>query len=114
LFADKTGEIVYASLEIISGKSVQTTVAGAIEKNELVLGFKKDNTRHLVLSLAVPITNRRKLYGVGVYNLFMEPLVGSVSKLDGSSIFLVDYQRRIIAGTNKELFEQLDTVFPQF
>ncbi|THB81129.1 MAG: methyl-accepting chemotaxis protein [Desulfobacteraceae bacterium] len=112
LLTDAKGELVYSSPAPASGKSVQTTVAKALEIQKEVVGLEKDNNGSIVLSLAIPIKSRRKLYGTGVYNLGMKDLCQAVSERDGSHIFLVSDEGRLSAGSNPELFSALNLTLP--
>lgn len=110
---DHTGTIRYAAPEKVSGKARQKTVALALDSQEYASGLELDSARNIVLSLSIPFKSRKKIYGVGVYNLSMAPIVAAVSQKDGSDMFVLSPEGKVHAGTNPSLFSELRPNLPE-
>lgn len=109
---DPDGGILYSAPESVAGKSTQKSVTRAIEKVERASALEYDDSQNLVLSLAIPIKSRRKLYGIGVYNLDMNLPARLASEQDKSDFFVVAPDGRLLAGTLPELFAKLKLKLP--
>jgi methyl-accepting chemotaxis protein len=112
LFTDGQGKILYSHPETISGNSIQKSVAQSCASMAYSSEIELDNTGNIVLSLAIPIKTRNKLYGIGVYNLNMQPICDIISERDDSNICLVSDQGHPDAGTDVELFKTLQINLP--
>ncbi|THB81719.1 MAG: methyl-accepting chemotaxis protein [Desulfobacteraceae bacterium] len=109
----REGKHVYSSGEAPNHDKVQQVIKKALDSSSYESGLEYDNTGKLVLSLAIPIKSRRKIYGIGVYNLSMHPIAAQVAKRDRSDIFIVSNKGRLSAGSNPVLFEKLGITLPK-
>jgi methyl-accepting chemotaxis protein len=109
---DSNGKILYSAPETLSGQSNQQSVRKAIESLEIASELEYDHSKNLVLSLAIPIKSRDKLYGIGVYNLNMEAPARFASQQDESEVFVVSPGNQLIAGTAPSLFSDLNLQLP--
>jgi methyl-accepting chemotaxis protein len=110
--ADADGELLYASPEKVSGKSVQQTVHRALASSDYASGIEYDASRNLVLGFAIPIKSRKGLYGVGVYNMSLEAICRSISESDGGDVFIVNEDGGLHAGSNHDLYRSLTLKYP--
>ncbi|MBN2232749.1 MAG: HAMP domain-containing protein [Deltaproteobacteria bacterium] len=111
LLTDGQGEVLYSASAGFQGSAKQGTVDRALASREHAAALETDQTGRLVLSLAMPIKTRSKVYGVGVYNLHLGAIAAAVAERDDSEVFILDADGKLAAGSDAKLFSAMDLKF---
>ena len=106
VISDPQGRILYASDRQLKANA-ENILRRALEGTETLRGMDAGKQGEIVAAVAVPLTLKGQLIGVGIFESDLQAALKELAESDGSSAFLLLADGQVASGTETGLYDRL-------
>ena len=86
----------------------------AITTGKITTGIEQDTNGRLNVVFALPLySTPGKVLGVGIYTRTLQSIIAKFKQSEGSDVYIVNADKKLVFSTNKNLFSNIKPVIPQ-